>query len=60
MSIVKIFKNTVKIYKEEEEIPTFIIESDTVIDSMQYVSLWTCKEEIYVDETLVQTIHHTK
>jgi len=52
--------NIVKIYKEQDEIPTFIIEAESEINSTQYVSLWTCKEEIYVDETLVQTIHHTK
>ena len=52
--------NIVKIYKEEDTIPTFIIESEKEINSSQYVSLWTCKEEIYVDEVLVQTIHHTK
>ena len=52
--------NIVKIYKEEDTIPTFIIESQDEINSTQYVSLWTCKEEIYVDEVLVQTIHHTK
>lgn len=52
--------NIVKIYKGEDEIPTFIIESATEINTTQYVNLWTCKEEIYVDETLVQTIHHTK
>jgi len=52
--------NIVKIYKEQDEIPTFIIEAEAEINSKQYVSLWTCKEEIYVDEVLVQTIHHTK
>jgi hypothetical protein len=52
--------NIVKIYKEQDEIPTFIIKGTQVIDSSKYVSLWTCKEEIYVDEVLVQTIHHTK
>ena len=52
--------NIVKIYKEEDELPTFIIESTTQIDSSQYVNLWTCKEEIYIDEVLIQTIHHTK
>ena len=52
--------NIVKIYKEEDELPTFIIESTTQIDSSQYVNLWTCKEEIYIDEVLTQIIHHTK
>lgn len=52
--------NIVKIYKEEDELPTFVIESITQIDSSQYVNLWTCKEEIYIDEVLTQTIHHTK
>jgi hypothetical protein len=52
--------NIVKIYKEQDEIPTFIIHSKDEINSTQYVNLWTCKEEIYVDEVLVQTIHHTK
>jgi len=52
--------NIVKIYKGDNETPTFVIESINVIDSHQYVNLWTCKEEIYIDDTLVQTIHHTK
>jgi len=52
--------NIVKIYKDQDDIPTFIIESDIEINSIQYVNLWTCKEEIYIDETLVQTIQHTK
>jgi hypothetical protein len=52
--------NIVKIYKGEDEIPTFIIESQTEIDSTQYVNLWDCKEEIYIDENLIDTINHTK
>jgi hypothetical protein len=52
--------NIVKIYKEQDEIPTFIIEAEAEINSTQYVSLWTCKEEIYIDKTLIQTIHHKK
>lgn len=51
--------NIVKIYKGEDEIPTFIIESDTQINTTQYVNLWDCKEEIYIDENLIDTIYHT-
>lgn len=51
--------NIVKIYKGEDEIPTFIIESDTQINSAQYVNIWNCKEEIYIDEDLIDTIYHT-
>lgn len=56
---MKIYKHKIKIYKEEEDYPTFTIESDTVIDSSQYVILWDCKEEIYLDEELIDTIYHT-
>jgi hypothetical protein len=56
---MKIFKNIIKIYKGDDEIPNFIIESDTEIDSTQYVNLWDCKEEIYIDETLIETKYHT-
>lgn len=52
--------NVVKIYKGQEQTPTFIIESETVINSTQYVNLWTCKEEIYIDNELIDTIHHIK
>lgn len=52
--------NVVKIYKGEDTIPTFIIESTNVINSTQYVNLWTCKEEIYIDNELIDTIHHIK
>ena len=51
--------NIVKIYKEENIIPDFIIESEDIIDSSQYVNLWNCKEEIYIDEDLIDTIYHT-
>jgi len=51
--------NIVKIYKGEDEIPTFVIESQNIIDSSQYVILWDCKEEIYIDEELIDTIYHT-
>ena len=51
--------NIVKIYKGEDTEPTFIIESAEVIDSSQYVILWDCKEEIYIDEELIETIYHT-
>jgi hypothetical protein len=51
--------NIVKIYKGEDTIPTFIIESTEAIDSSQYVILWNCKEEIYLDEELIDTIIHT-
>jgi hypothetical protein len=56
---MKIFKHVIKIYKEEEESPTFIIKSDTVIDSTIYLNEWDCKEEIYIDEELIDTIYHT-
>jgi len=51
--------NIVKIYKGEDEIPTFIIESENIIDSSNYVILWDCKEEIYIDEELIDTKYHT-
>jgi hypothetical protein len=52
--------NIVKIYKGEEDIPTFIIKSTEVIDSNKYVNwLGECKEEIYLDEELIDTIYHT-
>ncbi len=51
--------NIVKIYKGDNETPTFVIESTNIIDSSKYVCLWTCKEEIYIDETLIDTIYHT-
>jgi hypothetical protein len=51
--------NIVKIYKGEDQTPTFIIESKTEIDSSQYINLWSCKEEIYINEELIDTIYHT-
>ena len=51
--------NIVKIYKGEDEMPTFIIESTQIINSEKWTSLWTCKEEIYIDETLIDTKYHT-
>ncbi len=51
--------NIVKIYKGEDTEPTFTIKSEDAIDSSQLVNLWICKEEIYIDEVLIQTIHHT-
>ncbi len=51
--------NIVKIYKGEDTIPTFIIEAEDIIDSSIYVDLWDCKEEIYIDEELINTIYHT-
>lgn len=55
---MKIYKHKIKIYKEEEDYPTFTIESDTVIDSSIYL-FDICKEEIYLDEELIDTIYHT-
>ena len=51
--------NIVKIYKGEDELPTFIIESVEIIDSTAYTILWNCKEEIYINEELIETINHT-
>jgi len=51
--------NIVKIYKEDDMISSFTIESENVIDTSQYVILWDCKEEIYIDETLIDTKYHT-
>jgi len=51
--------NIVKIYKGENIEPTFVIESQNLINSSQYVILWDCKEEIYLDEELIDTIYHT-
>ena len=50
--------NIVLIYKDEDEIPTITIESETTIDSSSYL-FETCKEEIYIDEQLIDTIYHT-
>jgi len=50
--------NIVKIYKGEDTIPTFIIESINLIDSSIYIEI-PCKEEIYIDEDLIDTIYHT-
>lgn len=52
--------NIVKIYRENDKIPTFTIESENVIDSSQYVILWDCKEEIYINEKLIDTKNHKK
>lgn len=52
--------NIVKIYRENDTIPTFTIESENVIDSSQYVILWDCKEEIYINEKLIETKYHKK
>jgi hypothetical protein len=51
--------NIVKIYKEQETNPTFIIESEDIINSTAYTNLWNCKEEIYIDKELIETIIHT-
>tara|TARA_R110000868_G_scaffold185895_1_gene427973 strand:+ start:1368 stop:1529 length:162 start_codon:yes stop_codon:yes gene_type:complete len=51
--------NIVKIYKEKDTTPTFVIESESVIDTKQYIILWDCKEEIYIDEKLIDTKYHT-
>ena len=51
--------NIVKIYKGEDTEPTFVIESQDIIDSSKCVILWDCKEEIYIDEELIETIIHT-
>ena len=51
--------NTVKIYKGDDTIETFTIKSENTIDSNQYVILWDCKEEIYIDEELIETKYHT-
>ena len=51
--------NIVKIYKGEDTIQTFTIKSENTIDSSQYIILWDCKEEIYIDEELIETKYHT-
>lgn len=52
--------NIVKIYiTDNKNIPAFTIESENVIDSSKYVILWDCKEEIYIDEELIETKYHT-
>jgi len=50
--------NIVKIYKGEEDIPTITIESIDAIDSSKWL-FNVCKEEIYIDEELIDTIYHT-
>lgn len=49
--------NIVKIYKEKDDTPTITIKSENVIDSSVYL-FETCKEEIYIDEELIDTIYH--
>jgi hypothetical protein len=51
--------NKVKIYKENDTIPTFTIESENVIDSSQFIIMWDCKEEIYINDELIDTKYHT-
>ncbi len=52
--------NIVKIYITDNiNIPAFTIESENTIDSSQYMVLWDCKEEIYIDEELIETKNHT-
>ena len=53
--------NIVKIYKGEDTEPTFVIgPTNLIIDSTQYVEwIGDCKEEIYLDEELIETIIHT-
>jgi hypothetical protein len=51
--------NIVKIYRENDTIPTFTIKSENAIDSSQYIILWDCKEEIYINEELIDTKYHT-
>ena len=50
--------NIVKIYKGEDTIPTITIESETAIDSSRWL-FDICKEEIYLDEELIETKYHT-
>jgi hypothetical protein len=50
--------NIVKIYKEEDTIPTITIKSETAIDSSRWL-FDICKEEIYLDEELIETKYHT-
>jgi hypothetical protein len=50
--------NIVKIYKGEEDIPTITIGSIDAIDSSKWL-FNICKEEIYIDEELIDTIYHT-
>jgi len=56
---MKIYKYTIKIFKDDDdEIPKYILGSDTEIDSSIYVNEFNCREEIYVDENLIETIIH--
>jgi hypothetical protein len=52
--------NIVKIYKEKDGTPTFTIEAEDIIDSLIYTKLWDCKEEIYIDEELIDVIYYKK
>jgi hypothetical protein len=52
--------NIVKIYIEDEMIESFTIESEKPIDSSKYVKMWNCKEEIYIDDQLIDTKYHSK
>jgi hypothetical protein len=49
--------NIVKIYKENDDTPTITIKSENVINSPVYL-FKNCKEEIYIDEELINTIYH--
>lgn len=50
--------NKVKIYKENDTIPTITIESETIIDSSKWL-FDICKEEIYINDKLIDTKNHT-
>jgi hypothetical protein len=53
--------NIVKIYNADDETPSFIITKDSTIDSTSYINLFdVCKEEIYIDEELINTKYHKK
>jgi len=53
--------NIVKIYNDTDIIPSYIIESIEEINSEIYIDLFDiCKEEIYIDDVLIETLNHTK
>jgi len=51
--------NIVRIYKMDEDVFTYEIGSEEPINSEKYTSKFPCKEEIYIDDILIDTIYHT-
>jgi hypothetical protein len=51
--------NKIEIYKDNNDIPNIIIESQNEIDSSSYIiELGECLEEIYINNEIVFAILH--